>query len=338
MATRLLCNGGLADKRDMSSTTCCAPVDRIESACETRPAEACPLCGGDRAAVVCSGVRDFEYGAPGEYQWVACSSCKLVRLTPQPSDEVLGLAYPETYHAYAEPSFRLVRWYVGRRRDERARQLAERLKPGATVLDVGCGTGSLLGSIGRHGSFRLLGVEYRPEAAQAAREKSITVWTGELKDADIPPRSVDLIILEHVIEHVRDPIAMLSRIGGLLKPGGLLVGETPNLDCPDFEAFGRYWGGGHAPRHLFLFTPKVLETALLASGLGQIEISHPVYPAHAALSVQNWVRRNRRDTRGLKRGRAWFFPLACAGLMPYAVVTARCERSGAIRFAAIRPT
>lgn len=296
------------------------------------------MCGTADTRVVAEQVRDFEYAAPGMYRWVECRGCGLVRLDPMPTDDVLAAAYPPSYHAYAEPSFALVRWYVGKRRQARARQLAALLPAGGTVLDVGCGAGSLLADVGRHGKFRLLGVEYRPEAAEIARSRGITVWTGELADADIPDKSVDLVVMEHVIEHVRDPRRTLERIARLLEPGGTIVGETPNLACPEMRWFDRYWGGGHAPRHLHLFTPDVLSNALRRTGFEDIEIVHPVYPAHAALSVQNWLRRHRRDSAGLNRGRAWYYPLVCSAMMPYAILAARTRRSGAIRFVARKPT
>jgi SAM-dependent methyltransferase len=279
-------------------------------------------------------VRDYEYGAPGVYAWLRCSGCNLVRLSPSPSDDVLALAYPPTYHAYGEPQSRLVAWYIERRRHTRAAILADLLPPNGTILDVGCGTGALLAAVGRQGAFRLLGVEYRPDAAEQARREGITVWTGELENADIPEGQVDVVVMEHVIEHVRDPIATLQRIRSLLKSGGRIVGETPNLHCPDAKLFGRYWGGGHAPRHMWLFTPPVLERALKATGFADIAIRHPIYPAHMALSLQNRLRCNRRDLRGLTRGRAWYFPLVCSALMPVAALATLCRCSGAVQFRA----
>ena len=83
-----------------------------------------------------------------------------------------------------------------------------------------------------------------------------------------------------LVEHVRDPARTLQRILRSLKPGGRIVGETPNLAAPDAKIFGRYWGGGHAPRHLHLFTPCSLERTLRERGFTDIQITHPVHPAH----------------------------------------------------------
>ncbi len=298
---------------------------------------ACALCAGDTAQVIAHRVVDFEYSAPGEFSWLRCQGCGLVTLAPEPSDAVLALAYPSSYHGYHESDSQLVSWYVNLRRRGRAKLLSKMLTPRGSLLDIGCGSGALLAAVGKLGAFNLLGVEYQAEAAQVARDRGATVWTGELEDADIQQASVDVALMEHVIEHVRDPKATLSRTRNLIKPGGLLLGETPNLSCLDAKLFGRCWGGGHAPRHLTLFTPAVLTQMLQAAGYVDIIITHPVYPAHMALSIQHYLRRNNPTTQGLVRGRAWYFPLLCSLLMPAAILAALCRHSGAMRFVARRP-
>ena len=59
----------------------------------------CPLCGGGETAVVCRDVQDYEYGAPGTYQWLRCTGCGLIRLDPVPTAAILDQAYPPHYHA-----------------------------------------------------------------------------------------------------------------------------------------------------------------------------------------------------------------------------------------------
>ena len=297
----------------------------------------CVTCGSTDHFIASQGIGDYEYGAPGTYAWLRCNGCGLVRLDPMPTNFVLSLAYPDHYHAYQPPRSRLVASYVGLRRRARAKELSRLVPGGGTILDIGCGTGALLSALGACGRFRLLGVEYREEAAEAARRCGGTIWTGELEDADIKPNSVDLAIMEHVIEHVRDPAETLERIARSLKPGGRIVGETPNLRCPDAKIFGRYWGGGHAPRHLYLFTPRSLERALCEQGFTDIRITHPVHPAHLALSIQNWLRRRRVGTGDLVSGRSWYFPMVCAAAMPPAMIMALMRCSGVIRFEARSP-
>jgi SAM-dependent methyltransferase len=285
---------------------------------------------------ITDGVRDYEYGTPGEYRWLGCDGCGLVRLDPFPSSELLALAYPDTYHAYVEPASPISRKIIARSRAAVARRLARHLSPGATVLDVGCGNGALLAEIGKLGRYRLLGIEYSERAAATARSRGIEVWRGELSGAPFAVASVDLVCLQHVLEHVFDPIATLEKIAGFLKPGGRLLGEVPNLDSWDFRLFERTWGGGHAPRHLWHFTPATLQRALGETGFGQVSIRPALHTGHWALSVQNWLRRARRDTEGLVSGRAWYYPLLLLAAIPVNSVQMLVRKTGVIRFAAVR--
>ncbi|MEK6798541.1 MAG: class I SAM-dependent methyltransferase [Planctomycetota bacterium] len=310
------------------------PVQAAATSARKSARDACPGCGSDEGALVAQGVRDHEYDAPGTYDWIGCGECGLIRLFPQPSDAVLNAAYPPGYQAYRDHGSKLVGWYVARRRLRRAAELARLVSDNGAVLDVGCGTGKLLSAMRPLGRFRLCGVEYRDEAAVNARRSGLSVWTGELEDAPLTPRSFDLVIMEHVIEHVRDPRATLTRIAGLLKSGGVLVGETPNLASWERRAFGKYWGGGHCPRHLTLFAPGALERLLRACGFAEVRIAHPIYSAHLALSLQNWFRRRETTAAGLQGGRAWYYPLLCSAAMLPALVAARRHNSSVIRFEA----
>ena len=61
-----------------------------------------------------------------------------------------------------------------------------------------------------------------------------------------------------MIEHVLDPLESLRASFHLLKPGGVLFGETPNTACLDFTLFGRCWGALHFPRHITFFNQGLL--------------------------------------------------------------------------------
>jgi SAM-dependent methyltransferase len=298
--------------------------------------DACPLCGAGGHTVVATGVRDYEYGTRGEYRWLRCDGCRVVRLDPFPSPETLERAYPPTYHAYVQPQSSLSRWLIGRARVATARALAAHLPGDGVVLDVGCSNGLLLADIGMRGAYRLLGVEYSPAMAAQARRRGIDVWCGELADAPFTSQSVDLVVMQHVLEHVSDPIEGLIRIARLLKPGGRVVGEVPNLDSWDARLFGATWGGGHAPRHLWHFTPATLTRALESTGFAHIAIRPSLHTGHWALSIQNWLRRNRESTEGLRSGRAWYFPILLLAFLPINVLQMPSLATGVMRFEAVR--
>lgn len=298
---------------------------------------ACPLCKNSEWRKIEEDIRDFEYLSPGQYAWIECASCGLIRIAPAPTPEILNLAYPPNYHAYQEPRSALSRFLLRRSYGARALAMARLLPERGVVLDVGCGMGKLLHEIGRRGNFTLLGVEYHAASAEQARQRGIRVWTGELTDAVLDPASLDLVIMENVLEHLYEPIETPKKIQGLLRPKGKLVGQLPNYDCWDRRLFGRFWGGGHAPRHIFHFTPATLRQTLEACGFENIKITASLHTGHWASSLQNFLRRNRQDTKGLICGRTFFYPFILIAAIPVNLLQMLCLKTGLMNFEASKP-
>lgn len=305
----------------------------VQEAAGTRPD--CPRC--EPSTCIAEGVTDMEYGAPGSFRWMRCQRCHLVRLDPEPSDEVLAAAYPATYHGYVEPKSAITRFLRDRSIKGLAAQLCAGLPDGGRVLDVGCARGDLLAAMGEEKRLELFGVEYSKEIADAARARGITIYQGDLSMVDLSPGTIDLVLMQHVLEHVLDPFDTLARVAELLKPGGRLVGELPNLASWDARLFGKYWGGGHAPRHIFHFTPQTLEASLRSRGFEDIVISPALHTGHWALSIQNWLRRGRTDTKGLVSGRTSYYPLFLLATIPINLLQMIGVRTGIMRFEARAP-
>lgn len=102
------------------------------------------------------------------------------------------------------------------------------------ILEIGCGHGQTLAYFKQErGAVFTVGVEYVPEVAAVARQRSEVdeVITGDIEtlSLDYPPGEFDLIIAGHVLEHVKDPWAVVRRLRSLLKPTGQLIGSLPNV-------------------------------------------------------------------------------------------------------------
>lgn len=152
-------------------------------------------------------------------------------------------------------------------RDSAVLTVAE-LPPGAgrRLLDVGCGSGEFLQRM-RTSGWEVIGVEPDPMAAARARSRDLDVRDGALADAALQADFFDAIVLSHVIEHVHDPISLLRECGRVLRPGGVLVVMTPNLDSVGHRRFGADWRGLEPPRHLHLFSSRSLSTCVRTAGL-----------------------------------------------------------------------
>lgn len=271
---------------------------------ELEQVRTCDLCGSGSSRYV-RATRDRLHGLAGTFALVRCEGCGLVRLSPRPVGEHLGRFYPgEDYLPHRAGAF--TQGGEGRRlarlrdavRDEALRRIgyprpAHRwLRPftsvthgplmrrvsfgwsgfppfvaGGRALDIGSGNGFFLAMLQHHG-WSVEGIELSESAAATTRRAfGIEVYVGEVTDEGFEPGEFDFIHMSHVIEHVRSPIATLTRVRQLLRPGGLLYVETPNIASLGARIWGEHWFALDSPRHLWLFDPSTLRRAVEASGL-----------------------------------------------------------------------
>lgn len=121
--------------------------------------------------------------------------------------------------------------YYGKPRAALLDLLGER--PVAKALEVGTGTGSNLAELKRRQPHcRTVGIELRPDAAEAARAQVDEVLAGSVLDdalCSFAPESFDLAILSHVLEHFEQPAIVLRRVLGWVAPGGRVLVALPNV-------------------------------------------------------------------------------------------------------------
>jgi O-antigen biosynthesis protein len=141
------------------------------------------------------------------------------------------------------------------------------------VLDVGCSTGYLAERLQQRGAT-VIGLDMDARSAELARRFCTDVLVGDIETMELPfePASFDAIVCGDLIEHLRDPQALLARLRPLLRPGGRLVLSTPNIANWAMRLsllFGRFryteWGILDKT-HTHFFTRKTLRECLEAAG------------------------------------------------------------------------
>jgi 2-polyprenyl-3-methyl-5-hydroxy-6-metoxy-1,4-benzoquinol methylase len=131
--------------------------------------------------------------------------------------------------------------------------------PSGKVLEIGCGDGGRLAKIKELG-WVIEGQEIDPIAGKKAEMKlGVRIHIGPIAKLKLKESSYDAIIMNHVIEHIHNPIETLTEVHRMLKPQGMLVIVTPNMQSRGHGRFGRYWLGLDPPRHLFLYNPDSLQ-------------------------------------------------------------------------------
>jgi len=104
-----------------------------------------------------------------------------------------------------------------------------RIKAGR-VLDVGCSDGSLLLKLKSMG-METVGIEIDPNLARKCVEKGLNVLDGDVEKMDTAALGAfDSIVMTDVIEHFTDPLSVLKKLSANLKPDGVFVLTTPNVD------------------------------------------------------------------------------------------------------------
>jgi SAM-dependent methyltransferase len=233
----------------------------------------CPVCNSATRTHFASG-HDYELQTcRNEWHFWRCSECKAVWLDPRPAVAELGVIYPRTYYAYnrAEKLSVIAR---------KGKEVLDRIKFNGflkhtgmprSFLDIGCGDGRYLDMFARMGipKDRIYGLDLSEEQVKRLRQRGYRVYRQRVEDcSEIQAGSIDLATMFHIIEHVADPVRVVSKIAGWLSPGGLLVVETPNLDSWDTRLFKqRWWGGYHIPRHWTLFEEASLRRLFKQCGL-----------------------------------------------------------------------
>jgi SAM-dependent methyltransferase len=142
-----------------------------------------------------------------------------------------------------------------------AKELVPRCQPPARLLDVGCGSGEFM-QIAEDLGYETSGIDVSEAAAEICRSKGLDARAGDLLTERFPAK-FDLITMWDVVEHLRDPHAVLTRASELLNDGGYLFAKVPAfglLSVRLSDAVPRLSGlllG--APGHVQFFTRSSLE-------------------------------------------------------------------------------
>ncbi len=113
------------------------------------------------------------------------------------------------------------------------------LEPGASLLDVGCGPGSLTIDLAeRVAPGRVLGIDLSAEAieeasaaGEAATRSNASFVIGDFRSAPLEPASFDIVHAHQVLQHLRQPVDALERMGHLVRPGGIVAARDSDYSA-----------------------------------------------------------------------------------------------------------
>lgn len=297
-------------------------IDQIWPVTELEQVTLCPYCASVDQDLAYEGTQDWTFeSAPGRWAYWRCLQCSALYLNPRPNVRSIGRAYAHYYthdddalsflarfkecvvneflsHRYGlnlEPRWSLPRcfsWVLNPIRHKLVMPFGfeslQSLSKGR-LMDVGCGSGKFL-QIGQQLGWDCFGLELDPEAVKTARQLGLNVEEGSYEKLADYSAYFDCIVCSHVLEHVYQPIDLLQRLYGALRPGGTLLLSAPNSMSDASSFFGPYWRGLEAPRHLAIPAAPFLRDYLRGIGFRVSQRVFQTFPTIAeSITIQKKV-------------------------------------------------
>lgn len=191
---------------------------------------------------------------------VKCNECSLVYVNPQVEPGLILAGYS------GGTDEKFVSQAHGREITfKKSLKMIEKFAKKGKVLDIGTAGGSFL-HVAKEAGWEVYGIEPNKWLCSWGKKNyGIDIKSGTLFDNKYKSDFFDVITLWDVLEHVTDPRAYLDEINRILKPGGLLVVNYPDIGSLVAKTMKKKWFFMLAV-HLFYFTPDTIKKILNKTG------------------------------------------------------------------------
>lgn len=219
-----------------------------------------------RKCPACFSKDKKSLGEKNGFQVYLCTDCK----TLYSSDDG-KIPVPFDYADYYTGRDISTPTFVAKRLDEIVATF-ESYRQNNRLLDVGCGSGSILEAAQRN-KWDAEGVEVSDSAIEYVRANGFKVFHGLLQEANYPENYFDVVTAVELFEHLPAPIEVIEEVARILRPGGVFWATTPHGKGASARLLGTNWSTISPPEHIQLFSVKGLRTLMLKSGFSKVKIS-----------------------------------------------------------------
>lgn len=225
----------------------------------------CPVCATGLAA-------GFEAAtSTGPMTVRPCPGCRCLVKSPFFDAEELGRIYAA--YALHEQHYELPPGEV-EAIEAKVRRLERFAGRPGRLLEIGCGRGHLLSAALRRG-WDAQGVELGgAEHLLPGLRDRVRMIQSERDYAALETGAYDVLCSYQVFEHLLDPVAAFREWARALRPGGLLVVDTPNAESLGARMHGGRWIQNMRPEHFVLFSRRALERVYRANGVKVVHRHH----------------------------------------------------------------
>jgi len=200
------------------------------------------------------------------FQILSCPQCQLLSTPPQTT---ASKYYPPQYYGNLGRRFpAIIEKLIERSRFHRAQIIRNLIHTPGRIIDVGCGRAIMLGQLQKFG-WDVTGIEINDALIPSLSSGGInTVKSASLNPLLTPSNlnGFDLITCFHSLEHMKNPNQFINDAYSILKPGGYLIIEVPNLSSFQFMLTKLKWFHLDVPRHLYHFKLPVLSKMIIENG------------------------------------------------------------------------
>lgn len=216
----------------------------------------CICCDATQSALFLR-TRFVQY--PGWFDYRRCCQCGLVFNSPRLTN--LAILYDKDYFFYQHTNASMQKRVLSQ--VQRLVLPATPYAPGSRLIELGSARGHLLNTLQQIG-YDVQGLEFSADAvadSRAAYHVPIFEGTAEQYLQAGHPGAFDIALACTVIEHVGAPDVFLDACSSLLKPGGILAMDMPNINSFNAQAVGPAWEM-YQKYHVYLFNPTTITLLL----------------------------------------------------------------------------
>ena len=219
--------------------------------------------------------KEMMFGFRDTFEYFQCSKCGCLQIKSVPED--IDKYYPSMYYSYSEKKTKTInnkikdfllpasmkfrlgisKSILGLVSNFRYKNTFEWLTKdlgkykNKSVLDVGCGSGSLISYFQKCGFKELTGID--PYLSENKKKDGVLLLKNEVYDLKV---KYDLIMMHHSFEHMNNPHQIFKKLSELITDDGLLLIRIPLVDSYAWRKYGTSWFQMDVPRHFYLYSVK----------------------------------------------------------------------------------
>ncbi|MDP1721971.1 MAG: class I SAM-dependent methyltransferase [Candidatus Gottesmanbacteria bacterium] len=218
---------------------------------------------------LCGKIKTTRLFQSGLFDVIKCSSCGQVRIETRDGAKRTG------YYEEEDVKFYLSHQEMFRRLFGNLLRFIHRYAPSGTLMDIGAGVGLLLDEA-RNMGYRVIGFEPSKASVKAAKKYfGIELIPREFhKTLKNMNSNIDIVVINHVLEHLKNPKEIIGLCAETLSDTGVLV-----IGVPNFNSFMRWmkqgkWQSLIPAQHRWQFTLASLDELVLPHGFRRIAVSY----------------------------------------------------------------